>query len=96
MKSDAPVVVDIDYISEMSLPARPLNEASRLQELRDLQLFDTTVEPVFDNFAVHHRESNGRFSFHEVCKGNCNTSQTEFRVAVIAMHLKRSFFYTEE
>ena len=33
----------------MSLPAQPSNEANRLQELRDLQLLNTTAEPAFDN-----------------------------------------------
>lgn len=35
----------------MTLPEKTFNEASRLQDLRDLQLLDTTAEPVFDNLA---------------------------------------------
>lgn len=41
----------MDYIHEMSLPAQPSNEANRLQELRNLQLLDTSAEPEFDNLA---------------------------------------------
>ncbi|MBC7480498.1 MAG: hypothetical protein H7337_00940 [Rhizobacter sp.] len=41
----------ISEATSMSLPEEPFNEASRLQELLDLQLLDTMAEPAFDNLA---------------------------------------------